>query len=898
MFAAVMFFTLPLFGAGKVYLVLGSDTAIWDGMDVSRYSPHYTLTLYQDPTQNAYKVMDPAFRSRLVDSYGTPMKLTWWMMAGNIFRFADNTNVPVANTLTLYLMKKYHGDRIARYGDELSLHYHTFAWTDYNQDGKYYWNQAHAFDECRDDFDVTMAQFLLEENIYPVSFRSGWHYMDNTWQQYLDKLLPYSMDDDYPAKRYVTNEPIDNNYDWSLSSKAWVPFRPSAENYQLSGGSGGWNLRSTHIGGVTASTMNDMFLQAANGTDQVACLWGHLPEPDFLDNLRKIDSLAHAAEKKYAGVMFRYCTAVEAMQRWRQAVDSIPPVLALTEERQGEAVSFTIHSNEPIFQQQPFVALKDVYERASVLPCTKTGTNTWKAVSPISASGIAKVAVAVTDTVGNLATRSLNYLPDDVYIDNRDSTYAEVRGAWTTTSMAAWGTDARQAALVDHDSVWSMWSHTITRTGYYNFFVQVPSNANAALNSVFRIRVGQQVLRELRIPNAIAANTWVLIGTQLLDAGAVITVDCIVNGTGQAGRVVVSDVVKISALVRDRSISAKRAGIDLGQISELDTSFFNVTLSNLGISPLTITGLSAVSPSLMFTGAGAVVVPAMSTVNIPAKFYSSIKGMVTDTIRVSSDDPLQPILKIPFTANVFSYFVVADNDDPLSYMETGAWSNSIASDCYGTSSRFTPIGTAAHARFKRTLLKSGSYEIQGILPKTVNASTRARYSLRINGAATDSLFVDQNAGSGAWVTHMTRMLPAHIPIEIDISDASLNTTVNLVLRADAIRFLLKQETGVHSTVEKMVPSDFAMEQNYPNPFNPSTTIRYALPARSIVRLEVFNTVGQRVVMLQDGVQDAGRYETVWNAQVPSGLYFLHIHAAAVDQAGRVYSETRKMVVVR
>ena len=77
--------TTQIFAGGVVYLVLGSDTAIWNGMNTSRYNNFYNIDLYTNPTRNAYTVMDPAFRAELNDSYGNPMKLTWWMMAGNIF---------------------------------------------------------------------------------------------------------------------------------------------------------------------------------------------------------------------------------------------------------------------------------------------------------------------------------------------------------------------------------------------------------------------------------------------------------------------------------------------------------------------------------------------------------------------------------------------------------------------------------------------------------------------------------------------------------------------------------------------------------------------------------------------------------------------------------------------
>ena len=39
--------------------------------------------------------------------------------------------------MPLYLMKHYHGDVLRQLGDELSLHYHTLLWSDYDGDGVY-----------------------------------------------------------------------------------------------------------------------------------------------------------------------------------------------------------------------------------------------------------------------------------------------------------------------------------------------------------------------------------------------------------------------------------------------------------------------------------------------------------------------------------------------------------------------------------------------------------------------------------------------------------------------------------------------------------------------------------------------------------------------------------------
>ncbi len=543
-------FNLP--GQGKVYLVVGSDTAVWNfpgGVDVSKYHGHFSPDLYTLPQDNAYKVMDPAFRNLFTDSYGQPLKLTWWMLVGSVYRQADNTDVPIKNLMPLYLMKQYHGDAIQQLGDELSLHYHTFFWSDYNQDGKYYWNQARTFHECRADFDFALAQSLLEEEVFPVSFRSGWHYMDNEWQSYLNELLPFSMHNDSPNVHTDTVEPLDNVYDWSIAPLAFVPFHPTTTNYQVPGDGIGWNVRSVKMPNVSQTMMNQMFAQAAGGTDQVASLWAHLPETAFPADIARIDSLAHVAASNYPTVQFRYCTAVEAMQRWLGATDQTPPQLGVAEDVQGEIVTLTITTSEPIFQPQPFVALKDICEQYKILACTPAGTNSWTITLPVPRSSLAKVGIAVTDLAGNLTTRILRYLPDDLYIDNLDPQYTEPSGAWQQTTNAAWGTDARVALLGESDVAQARWSLPISQSGRYYAYVQVPAISNAAGNLSFNFHAGNSIVQSAYFSAPLPPGQWVSLGSAFLDTTVTNYIDMLVSGAGQPGTFAVADVLKLSPLI-------------------------------------------------------------------------------------------------------------------------------------------------------------------------------------------------------------------------------------------------------------------------------------------------------------------------------------------------------------
>ncbi len=68
-------------------------------------------------------------------------------------------------------------------------------------------------------------------------------------------------------------------------------------------------------------------------------------------------------------------------------------------------------------------------------------------------------------------------------------------------------------------------------------------------------------------------------------------------------------------------------------------------------------------------------------------------------------------------------------------------------------------------------------------------------------------------------------------------------------------------------------------QNYPNPFNPTTTIQYKIFAESEVKIEVTDTLGQKIIILFEGVKSAGTHDIQFNASaLPSGVYIYSITA--------------------
>jgi Arylsulfotransferase (ASST)/Bacterial Ig-like domain/Secretion system C-terminal sorting domain len=102
-------------------------------------------------------------------------------------------------------------------------------------------------------------------------------------------------------------------------------------------------------------------------------------------------------------------------------------------------------------------------------------------------------------------------------------------------------------------------------------------------------------------------------------------------------------------------------------------------------------------------------------------------------------------------------------------------------------------------------------------------------------------------------------------------------------------------TGISST--NNIISTYKLSQNYPNPFNPSTVIKYSLPNVSMVKIEVFNIIGQKVSTLVNSVQQKGDYAVTWNAaNYSSGIYFYSINAT--NSSGKQFFDVKKMVLLK
>jgi len=100
----------------------------------------------------------------------------------------------------------------------------------------------------------------------------------------------------------------------------------------------------------------------------------------------------------------------------------------------------------------------------------------------------------------------------------------------------------------------------------------------------------------------------------------------------------------------------------------------------------------------------------------------------------------------------------------------------------------------------------------------------------------------------------------------------------------------------------IVPTKFELAQNYPNPFSDKTIIKFCIPDRMSIKLEIYNSDNRKVKILIDEIKEAGTYEVEFSAKggsasggnawdLPSGEY---LYKLETDN----HLDTKRMIVLK
>jgi hypothetical protein len=182
-----------------------------------------------------------------------------------------------------------------------------------------------------------------------------------------------------------------------------------------------------------------------------------------------------------------------------------------------------------------------------------------------------------------------------------------------------------------------------------------------------------------------------------------------------------------------------------------------------------------------------------------------------------------------------------------------------------------------------------------LAPSVIVATLLQSFSLKAIGQAVElawrlsqceenvEFMISRAEGTGSEFEKLTAARPSRSGLDFAYRDAAC-------VPGTAYRYRVEYSDGsktvsLFETGRIMTPAmRLTLYQNQPNPFNPSTTIRYYLPERMRVLLEIYDTSGRLVARLVDDEQERGDKAVRWDGRgirgnaVSSGVYYYRLRA--------------------
>ena len=285
------------------------------------------------------------------------------------------------------------------------------------------------------------------------------------------------------------------------------------------------------------------------------------------------------------------------------------------------------------------------------------------------------------------------------------------------------------------------------------------------------------------------------------------------------------------------------------------------------------------APVLLVPAAGATGQPVSLTFR-----WNHVSGAVRYHFQLATDAAFSVLVKNDTTITDSTRLVVGLLNATWHYWRVKA-SSATAAGPFSASRSFRTIG-----QLPGTVAQIAPAQDESFMPDSVrctwqSASPATRYWLELG---MDSLFAIHIVDST--LTDTTKMVRSLLPDRAYWWRVRGGTSEGWGAFSDTRRFVMLTTSVVDR--DGVIPGSYALNQNFPNPFNPSTVIRFALPSGGVVRLEVFNMLGEGVGLLMDEYCAPGYHEARFNSgRLASGTY---IYRMSVN--GLVFAKS--MVLLR
>lgn len=149
---------------------------------------------------------------------------------------------------------------------------------------------------------------------------------------------------------------------------------------------------------------------------------------------------------------------------------------------------------------------------------------------------------------------------------------------------------------------------------------------------------------------------------------------------------------------------------------------------------------------------------------------------------------------------------------------------------------------------------------------------------------------DGSDATGGWKTYQSGAKLFYLGFGFE----SINDSLSTIKRNQLFTKVYDWFMGTTSTPldNELNPKDFVLYQNYPNPFNATTNISFYLPAKSNVRIQLYNSLGELVKTILNNELETGNHIVRLEANnLSSGVYFY-----SLETGNKILS--RKMILMK
>ncbi|MFA7288272.1 MAG: LamG-like jellyroll fold domain-containing protein [Melioribacteraceae bacterium] len=125
---------------------------------------------------------------------------------------------------------------------------------------------------------------------------------------------------------------------------------------------------------------------------------------------------------------------------------------------------------------------------------------------------------------------------------------------------------------------------------------------------------------------------------------------------------------------------------------------------------------------------------------------------------------------------------------------------------------------------------------------------------------------------------IAQMLPNNVNYNFKGNIDEVKIYDNMLLPSE-VKKLIDIPVSVKEEKKEPIPTETKLVSNFPNPFNPSTVINYLVSTQGVIKIEIYNLLGEKIKELVNEEKPIGNYITRWEGKnqngnlVSSGIYF-------------------------